>query len=249
MSSFVYKVDLLYKNIQINKFDDIQGIFSGTLVGYGNRDRQGDIILTNACKDSIYEWETQAYMIPALYEHQKDMIISENMLEVEDEEEGVKITFRVSDSFKQNFPKEYELMKSSYYNGKAFFSVGINPAKSVYEKIDNGQLTRYIFDKLFINEGSFTTNPANPMAKVDLMKSMNGSIDMIEILKNITNVSSASSNLYKMAGGNISHEQCDKFIKHIFDVAKEKNTNPAKDFISEPVKAQNNDPLYDLLGF
>ena len=236
MSSIVYKVaETFYKNFQINKFDEVEGIFSGVLVKYGNRDRQGDIILPNACDKSIKDWQNLVRKIPALYEHNTNLIISENIVNIEGEDDEVEIEIRVSDAFKINHATEFNSMIEAYRNGMAFFSVGINGAKSIYHKVDktdNNIYIRYIFQEVYIVEGSFTTNPANPMAKIDFMKSME---EIDTLIKSISSFSKAEEFLRKNT--DFTQGQCNTIIKNI--LAINKNSSPAQDCQSnQPVQVQ-----------
>ena len=44
------------QGISINKYDDIEGIFEGTIVKYLNRDRQDDIIHDAAFEEDVYNF-------------------------------------------------------------------------------------------------------------------------------------------------------------------------------------------------
>jgi hypothetical protein len=260
MSSFVYKVEFIESllkcnNIAIHDFSEIKGEIVGSTAVYGNIDRQGDLIVRGALDEFASEFKKNNIQIPFLNEHNKNEVLSTKILDIESTKSDVIVT--ASFDNKEQYPELYKSFVKNCKEGNAYLSGNfvknvIAQDNSVIDKygrrVKNANGNRFMIKKSALGEVSYTTDPANMLATIDIIKSMNGSFDIEEILKNITNVSSASSTLYKMASGNISHEQCDKLIKHIFDVAKKKNTSPVKDFISEPAKAQNNDPLYDLFG-
>ena len=236
---------ILTENVLIKKYDDVQGIFYGTLVKYGNRDKQGDIILNDACIKSATEWKN-GRNIPAFYEHNPNIVISNNMGGVYNYHSGLEIEMRASDDFKKNYPNEFETMISAYNNGTAYFSVGISPSKSVYQKIqardESGIYTRYIFSEVYITEGSFTTTPANMQARVDFVKSMQ---EFDEILKSVSCFSRAEEFLRK--NSNLSKTQCGDFLKKYESVVIEKSKNlnleggcQTKDFVG----SQNNNASF-----
>ena len=231
---------ILTENVLIKKYDDVQGIFYGTLVKYGNRDKQGDIILNDSCIKSAMEWKN-GRNIPAFYEHNPNIVISTNMGSVNNYHTGLEIEMRASDDFKKNYPNEFETMISAYNNGTAYFSVGILASKSVYQKIEardeSGIYTRYIFSEVYITEGSFTTTPANMQARVDIVKSMQ---EFDEILKNITSFSRAEEFLRKNT--DLTQSQCTEFLRTYKGVIEKRNSSPAQDCQSEePAQVQNKD--------
>jgi len=245
MSSFVYKViQTFYENFHIKKYDEVEGIFSGILVKYGNRDKQGDIILPASCNQSIVEWGSQARLIPALYEHDLEKVISKNMFRMVDSNNEVYIEFQVSDDFKANYPEEFKSMVASYREGGAFLSVGINGAKSSFhrvDKIDNSIYVRYIFDKVYIVEGSFTRNPANPSAKVEYMKSMEN-IDTL--IKGINSFSKAEEFLRKNT--DFTQGQCNTIIKNI--LAMGKNSSSAQNCQPNKPEQVEKTAVEEILG-
>lgn len=231
---------ILTENVLIKKYDDVQGIFYGTLVKYGNRDKQGDIILNDSCIKSAMEWKN-GRNIPAFYAHNPNIVISTNMGSVNNYHTGLEIEMRASDDFKKNYPNEFETMISAYNNGTAYFSVGISASKSVYQKIEardeSGIYTRYIFSEVYITEGSFTTTPANMQARVDIVKSMQ---EFDEILKNITSFSRAEEFLRKNT--DLTQSQCTEFLRTYKGVIEKRNSSPAQDCQSEePAQVQNKD--------
>jgi len=235
---------LLYiDNILIKKYDDIEGIFSGQLVKYGNRDRQGDIILNNGCDKSALEWKN-GRIIPAFYEHNPEIIISKNMFSMYSYSGGLDIQMNASNDFKNNYPAEFQKMVDAYQSGTAYFSVGISASKSVYQKIDardeDGVYTRYIFSDVYIVEGSFTTSPANPQAKVDFMKSFQ---EIEYLIKNITSFSRAEEFLRKNT--DLTQSQCTEFLRTYQGIIEKRNSSPAQDCQSkEPVQVQNNNASF-----
>lgn len=240
----ISKALYLHENILIKNFNEVEGVFSGVLVKYGNRDRQGDIILNNACVKSAQEWN-DGRQIPAYFEHLPSKIIANNLGSVWNYSTGVEISMRASDAFKKDFPKEYQSMIEAYNDGSAYFSVGITASKSVYQEINktdsNGVFTRYIFNEVYIAEGSFTTSPANPQARVDFMK--NQKEDFETILKNITSFSRAEEFLRKNT--DFTQSQCTEFLRAFQNAIEKRNSSPAQDCpTNEPAQVQNNNASF-----
>ena len=155
--------------------------FSGWLARYGNKDRDGDIIEKGAFKDAIANKDTYKlhynhkrtngdWVTDGNLKEELDMVIG--TFKAVDKEEGVWID---AELFKdeENAQKVYKLLKSGAISEMSIGFGVMDQEDYVYDKEIGG----YRFMKAIITEGSVVDVPANPLATIEQVKSIDKKFD------------------------------------------------------------------------
>ncbi len=149
------------KEIKIKALEE-EGLltFEGYLSTYGNVDRDGDVFIKGAFKDSIAKKST----VPLCHNHNRSKVIG--MLELSDTDEGVytKGTLNAKDPFVVN--EIYPLLKMG-----ALDSMSVGFLTHEYEPIDvKRPFGGWNIKRAEAVEGSIVTVPANEIALIESVK-------------------------------------------------------------------------------
>jgi uncharacterized protein len=149
-----------------------QGVFTGLASVYGNKDRDGDVIVPGAFTKSIRE---NGSRVPLLWQHDQRMPIGVG--EVADTSAGLQITaklaLRVADA-----QKAWELMKAGVVGS---LSIGYQ-VPSGGSRVRNGVRELH---EVRLWEVSLVTIPANPLASVQSMKDAGDQPGVDEIMQSL----------------------------------------------------------------
>lgn len=157
---------------QVKEFDDATGTVKGYLSTFGNIDETGDRVCAGAFKRTLqskYEYKkkhNKTYLMPLLWQHSTDEPIG-GYTEAKEDSVGLYVEFQV-DMDVQRGREAYSGLKKGYIFQQ---SIGYDTINSEWVQEPDGKMVRNLLE-LRLWEGSVVTFPANELAVVTSVKSM-----------------------------------------------------------------------------
>lgn len=229
--------NLHYVNLEIKNFQEYEGKIIGYGAYYNNIDRVNDIILPGTFKISVEEHRMGKKSVPLLEEHKSDLIWLNNIQNLAEEENGLKIEAIIPEEKKPEFKN---------ITTKKGLSIGYIVKKS-HNILQSGKSVRVITEADLV-EISVVDNPANPKATAEFKsydaKEFKTKIDsLFEERKSISSLQAGIEVFLKENGddftnGVITHSQRGYFAEKVINSILELK-NVEKNQIQVPVGTDN----------
>lgn len=216
------------KSVEIGfNFDEVKGIFTGYASVFNEIDRVNDTVDPEAYNDDIKKWKENNKSIPINFEHEKEINLSSNLIEMATDQKGLLVKWQFSEEAKALYPDIWKWAVEKAKSGELFMSIGYKAAKSTLGK------TRYIMKNKFLTHDTLynidldhiaiTDNPVDTKAEIIEVKSSQEPENLNISLKKITGKVAAKKFL-KENKNIISNNNVENFVNHLFDIARNKNS-------------------------
>ena len=170
----------LYRPLEIKSLHD-----DGTFEGYGsvfhNEDWYGDIVAPGAFKATLGEWRAKGALPPMCWQHNMDQVIGVYE-EMEEDDRGLYLKGRLLKDDVALAREAYALIKAKAISG---LSIGYRTRVDEYDH-DNDTRT---LKELELWEVSLVSMPANDLARVEAVKSIEDITGLERFLRDAGGVS------------------------------------------------------------